>query len=272
MTFREGWEGKTAFITGGSSGIGLATARELSRAGAHVAVFGRNQTRLEAAVKLIAQVKRHPEQRSAGFPCDVSEHTQVKEAFEQAIRQFHHCDLLVNCAGRARPGYFEEITGEQFEETMRINMFGIWNTCAFLVPLMKERGGYIVNTSSVAGLMGIFGYSDYSASKFAVIGFSEALRSELRRHNIHVSVLCPPDTDTPGLTEENKTKPLETKVISRSVRLMTPEGVARALLKGIEKKRFIILPNFSSRLAWLVKRHAPWLFEQILARQIAKAT
>jgi len=136
---------------------------------------------------------------------------------------------------------------------------------------MKERGGYIVNVSSIVGFIGIFGYTDYAAAKFGVLGFSEALRSELKRYNIAVSVLCPPDTDTPGFAEENKTKPVETKAISASASLMKPADVAAALLKGMAKKEFIIIPNADGRFTYIMKRLLPGLVELVTDAQASKA-
>ncbi len=266
----ENFAGKTVFITGGSSGIGLSVAKLLSQEGAHIAIFARNRARLEEALREIEQVKKRHGQRFACYQCDVSDPSQVKKSFTQALRQFDGCDVLINCAGRAYPKYFEDITYKQFEETMKINFFGVWNTCSFLVPYMKQRGGYIVNTSSVAGLVGVFGYTDYSASKFAIVGFSEALRSELKRYNITVSVLCPPDTDTPGFAVENRTKPDETKEISKSAKLLTPDQVAVALLEGMKKKKFIILANFDSTVTWIIKRYAPCIVEKVMDYQIKK--
>ncbi len=266
----ENFAGKTVFITGGSSGIGLSVANLLSKEGASIAIFARNRVRLEEAIKQIEQAKKRHGQRFAWYQCDVSDPSQVKKAFTQALRQFDACDVLINCAGRAYPKYFEDISVKQFEETMKINLFGVWNTCSFMVPYMKERGGYIVNTSSVAGLVGVFGYTDYSASKFAIVGFSEALRSELKRYNITVSVLCPPDTDTPGFEVENRTKPDETKEISKSAKLLTPDQVAVALLKGMKKKKFIILANFDSTLTWIMKRYAPCIVEAVMDYSIKK--
>ena len=122
----------------------------------------------------------------------------------------------------------------------------------------------------MAGLIGVFGYTDYSASKFAIIGFSEALRSELKQYGITVSVLCPPDTDTPGLDEENKTKPEETKAISASAGLMQPDEVARALIKGMQKEKFLIIPGLDGKSTFMAKRLFPRLVEFIMDRQIKK--
>jgi short-subunit dehydrogenase len=266
----ENFAGKTVFITGGSSGIGLSIAKLLSGQGANIAIFARNRMRLEEAMKEIEQSKKRHGQRFAWYQCDVSDNAQVKKVFTQALRQFDWCDILINCAGRAYPKYFEDISYKQFEETMKVNLYGIWNTCSFMVPHMKQKGGYIVNTSSVAGLVGVFGYADYSASKFAIVGFSEVLRSELKPYNITVSVLCPPDTDTPGFEVENRTKPDETKEISKSAKLMTPDEVAQALIDGMKKKKFIILANFDSKFTWIAKRYAPWLVEAVMDSQIKK--
>lgn len=264
------FSGKTVFITGGSSGIGLASACLFAKEGAHVAIFARTKKKLDEAVQTIASVKKFLSQKIIAYQCDVSVHSQVDKAFARAIKDFGVCDILINCAGRAYPARFEDISYAQCEETMKINFLGIWNTCAYMVPYMKSKGGVIVNTSSVVGFVGVYGYTDYAASKFAIIGFSEALRSELKRYNIHVAVLCPPDTDTPGFAIENKTKPMETKEISKTAKLMSADDVAKALLDGIKKKKTIILPNFESKLTYYSKRLAPWLVELIMDAAIRK--
>ena len=136
---------------------------------------------------------------------------------------------------------------------------------------MKARGGgYIVNTSSMAGLIGVFGYTDYCASKFALVGFSEALRSELKPHGITVSVLCPPDTDTPGFATENQTKPEETRAISATAKVVSPDAVADELLRGMARERFLIIPGFDSRLGVLAKRFVPGVVQRVMDRTVAK--
>jgi NAD(P)-dependent dehydrogenase (short-subunit alcohol dehydrogenase family) len=260
---------KIVYITGGSSGIGLAAAELLSERGAHVAVFARNQGRLDAAVSAIT-AKSPVAGRFSGFATDVSDNAQVRQVMDSAVSAFGPPDVLINCAGRARPGRFSDISFAMFDETIKTNLYGIWNTVSALVPVMKP-GAYIVNTSSVAGFIGVFGYTDYSASKFAVIGFSEALRSELAPSGITVSVLCPPDTDTPGFVEENKTKPDETKMISKSASIMSARQVAEALVAGMAKEKFMIVPGMDGKLSFLAKRLAPWLVERHMAGIIRKA-
>jgi len=127
-----------------------------------------------------------------------------------------------------------------------------------------------VNTASIAGLIGIFGYTDYSAAKFGLVGFSEALRCELKAYDIAVSVLCPPDTDTPGLLAENETKPEETRAIAAGAKIMSPDAVAEALIRGMARRSFLIIPGVEGRLGVLAKRLFPGLVERIIDRTVRR--
>jgi len=154
---------------------------------------------------------------------------------------------------------------------MLVNLHGCWNTIQALLPHMKAKGrGYIVNTSSVAGLIGVFGYTDYCASKFALIGFSEALRGELKPHGITVSVLCPPDTDTPGFETENLTKPEETRAISAQSKILPPDAIADALLRGMARSTFLIIPGRDGQLGVLAQRLVPGVVRWVMDRTVAK--
>jgi len=261
---------KVVYITGGSSGIGLAFAKLMAEKGANVIIFARRQQLLDEAIKQVCACGSAAGQKHACLPMDVANREEVKSVLSQVVTAYGVPDVLVNCAGRAIPRYFEDISYEQFDETLKVDLYGTWNTTSILAPLMKANGGYIVNVSSMVGFIGIFGYTDYAAAKFGVLGFSEALRSELKRYNITVSVLCPPDTDTPGFTEENKTKPPETKVISASGSLMKPAQVANALLRGMAKKEFIIIPNADGRFTYIMKRLLPGLVEMVTDSQAKK--
>jgi len=249
-------------------GIGLAIAKRAAGLGAHVVVFARRREPLAQAAAEIAAGRKQSTQKVAYRQLDVVDPLQVRRVMEATVTELGCPDVLVNCAGRALPRHFEEIPFEQFDETMRLNVYGTWNTVQALLPHMKPRGGYIVNTSSLAGLMGVFGYTDYCASKFALVGFSEALRSELKPHNIAVSVLCPPDTDTPGLESENETKPEETRAIAASAKLMSADAVAAALFRGMARRSFLIIPGRDGKLAAFAKRLFPGLVERTMDRAI----
>ncbi|HOA36020.1 MAG TPA: SDR family oxidoreductase [Bacillota bacterium] len=264
------FEGKNVYITGGSSGIGLSAAKQLAALGANILIFARTKERLEAAAADIGKHCLSEAQRVSALQIDVGDNENVNTVMSRAVLEFGPPDLLINCAGRAYPHYFEKIGYEQFDQTMKTNLYGIWNTTAALVPEMKKRGGCIVNVSSIAGFIGIFGYTAYCASKFGVIGFSEALRSELRSYGIRVAVLCPPDTDTPGFAAENKTKPEETKEASKGAKLMPPDEVARQLIIGIKRGRHIIIPGLDGKITWRIKRFFPALVDAVLNSQIKK--
>jgi short-subunit dehydrogenase len=256
------------FVTGGSTGIGLAVAKRLAARGGDVAIFARREAPLRAAADEIARHRRRATQRVVWRQLDVADADAVGRVLDGAVAELGVPDVLINCAGRALPDYFERISLAQLDETMRINFYGCWHTIQALVPHMRGRGGYIVNVASLAGLIGIFGHTDYAASKFAVIGFSEALRNELAPHRITVSVLCPPDTETPGFQRENVNKPAETRAVSEAASVLSAEQVADALFAGMARRTFLIIPGRAARFGHLVKRLAPRLLERVLDRQV----
>ncbi|MBW1893618.1 MAG: SDR family oxidoreductase [Deltaproteobacteria bacterium] len=261
---------KNVFITGGSSGIGLSAAKQFAALGANTIIFSRKQAMLEKAVKEITSAKKDDNVLIESMPLDVSDNEMTVNVMEKAVKKIGAPDVLINSAGRSRPDYFENITCEQFEETLKVNLFGVRNTIAALLPYMKKNGGHIINVSSVAGFVGVFGFTDYSASKFGLMGFSESLRSECKKFGVLVSVLCPPDTDTPMLEAENATKPDETKAVSETGGLLQPDYVAKVMIKGIGKKRFIIIPGFMGKATYIVKRLFPGIIEAIMDWDIKK--
>ncbi|MFZ5571341.1 MAG: SDR family oxidoreductase [Thermodesulfobacteriota bacterium] len=269
---KKGFEDRVVYITGGSSGIGLAAAELMAAGGAHVVIFARRIGPLEEAAR---QIRRH--RASDARPCgyyqlDVADPEAVKQVMTRAVTEFGIPGILINSAGRAKPDYFASISFEQFDETMKINVYGTWNTIAVLAPQMQEKGGgHIVNVASIAGFLGLFGYADYCASKFAVVGLSEVLRNEFKPMGIRVSVLCPPDTDTPGYALENIGKPPETRAISQTAKLMSARDVAREMMRGMSQDRFMIIPGMDGRLVYLIKRWLPGVVERVLDHAVKKA-
>jgi len=119
------------------------------------------------------------------------------------------------------------------------------------IPAMISRGsGYIVNLSSAAGFIGVFGYSAYSASKYAVRGLSDVMRAELKPHGVGMSIVFPPDTDTPQYAYEEKIKPAETKYIGGMANLRPPEEVAQSIIKGINKGDYLIFPSWDVKIIY----------------------
>jgi 3-dehydrosphinganine reductase len=244
-----------ALVTGGSSGIGKETARRFARLGAHVTLLARRQPLLDQARAEIEAERQRPEQKVLAISVDVSR----REALEAAVRQAEAAagppDVLVACAGIARPGYFHEVPIEVFEETLRINYLGTLYAVRAVEPLMRARGrGHIVLISSGAGIVGLFGYTPYAPTKFAQRGLAESLRGELKRFGIGVSICYPPDTDTPQLAEENRTKPAETKAITGAAKLWQPGDVAEAIVRGVQRNQFAITPGWE--MTWLLRLHS----------------
>ncbi len=261
---------KLVYITGGSSGIGFAAAKAFLGRGASVLLIARNPDKLESARKRLASECSVSPERIDTAAGDISDYEGIKELLTGKMESSGVPDVLVNCAGIAYPDYFDRIPHEMFVKTININLIGTWNVISVVVPPMKRKGGHLVNVSSMAGFVGTFGYAAYSASKFGIIGFSEVLKGELKPYGIGVSVLCPPDTDTPQLEEENRTKPDETRAISGNVKLMQPDDVAEHLLKGIIKGKFMILPGMMNKLTFLIKRLFPWLVFMIMDSDIKR--
>jgi 3-dehydrosphinganine reductase len=263
--------GKSAIVTGGSSGIGKAIAKLLVRRGANVFLIARRDDLLRAAVADMKEEAVGASQRFGCFSADVSDLTAVKEAVKAAEAECGPTEVLVNSAGVSNPGYVERLPIPGMEAEIKINYMGTMYTVKQVVDGMVERRrGWILNVSSIAGLKGIFGYTGYCGSKFAVIGFSEALRSELRPYGVRVSVLCPPDVDTPMLEGENKVKPLETMRIAEGAKVMQPDDVARAAMEGMEKGSFIIIPNFSGKMFRIANRFLPSLIDKFLDGTVDK--
>ena len=260
-----------AIITGGSSGIGKATAKLLASQGCHISIIARNPRKLEAAKAEIGAARANLHQRVVAISADVSDRLQVEAAIHEAIAQIAPPDLLIASAGIAHPGYFQELPIEVFERTMAINYFGsLYSIRAALPAMEKRQRGHIVLISSGAGLIGICGYTAYSPTKFALRGLAESLRGELKPLGIRVSVVYPPDTDTPQLEEENKTKPLETKQITGTAGTWSAQKVAIEIVRGIEKKSFAIAPGLEmtllGRLHSLLAPGLNWYFDRIVAK------
>ncbi|MCK9245464.1 MAG: SDR family oxidoreductase [Anaerolineaceae bacterium] len=268
----EYYRGKSALITGGSSGIGLALATELAGFCAKVTLLARNPEKLQ--VSRAAIIQQHPQAQVGTISADVTDADALSELLENYVRVHGTPDILINSAGVARPGYVEEIPLDVFRWTMDIDYHGTVNTVKLLIPGMLERGsGHIINVSSLAGVLGVYGYTAYSGAKFAVKGFSDTLRAELKPRGIRVSVIFPPDTDTPQLRWENQFKPKETSSISGGTKPISAEFVARETLKAASKGKYAIVPGFEAKLTYFAAtRLGNWVYPimDLLVRKAIK--
>lgn len=240
--------GKVAVITGGASGIGRGTALAMARRGADVVIADINDVRLEETRAAIAALG----QRALAVHCDVSQDADVERLGEIALHTMGHVDILMNNAGVVLRGALELIPVADWEWSFSINLLGVVRGIRAFLPHMLKRGsGYIINTGSVAGLIALTGEgAPYVASKFAVVGLSEALALYARPRGIGVSVLCPGSVDTNlyeteraiGITPAMALAEAASSAVFHSV-LMTPDQIGEAVVEAVQEQRFFVLPD-----------------------------
>jgi len=246
------FNGKVAFITGGGSGVALGQAKVFSQAGARVIIADIREDHLEQAMTYFRRIEAevHP------ILLDVTDRAAFADAADEAERVFGPVQLLFNTAGVSIFGPLEKSTYNDYDWQMGVNFGGVVNGIQTFVPRMIEygKGGHIVNTSSVGGIIAAGPAGIYSASKFAVRGLSEALRSELAKHDIGVSVLCPANVNT-NIAESVMTRPQEFSesgyrfddAVLDSLRRIysagkNPVELAEETLEAVQENRLYIIP------------------------------
>lgn len=199
--------GRVVVITGGSLGIGRSLAIKCVQNGANVIVISRNEQNLTTIKDELESKRINETQRVITKQADVTSIGQVYKVFDEIVADFNQIDYLINCAGKSVSSSFDDASIEDFKLMINLNYFGTLYPTKYVVKQMKkQRSGNIVIVSSIAGLVGLHGFSAYSSSKFALVGLAECLHMELKSFNINVTCCFPPDTDTPGFEEEEKTK------------------------------------------------------------------
>jgi NAD(P)-dependent dehydrogenase (short-subunit alcohol dehydrogenase family) len=196
--------GKTAFVTGGASGIGLALGRAFAQNGMKVMLADIETETLQAAVKSLQAIG--PD--ISGTVCDVADPLSVERAAQITFDAFGHVHIVCNNAGVAAGGGIDLISLDNWRWVLDVNLMGVLHGIKSFLPHMRSHGegGHIVNTASMAGMNGGLGFSPYAASKFAVVAMSEGLAAQLKPHGIGVSVLCPSFVRT-GIGESGRNRP-----------------------------------------------------------------
>jgi NAD(P)-dependent dehydrogenase (short-subunit alcohol dehydrogenase family) len=199
--------------------------------------------------------RRDPHQNVFILSVDVADPCDVDTKMAQAVMEFGAPDILINSAGINKyANYFERITNAMFDEVMKTNVYGVRYVTAALLPAMKRKKGHVVILSSAAGLFGVFGYTAYATSKAALLGFAESLRYELKPLGMPVTVVCPPEVDTPMNVEEAKTLPPEGRAMKSMAGLLTPEYTAGEIIKAISRKTFFCIPGRTTPFLYFFHR------------------
>jgi 3-dehydrosphinganine reductase len=247
--------GKIVLITGGSSGIGLETARVFVKNGAHVSILARRSEQLENARQSLLASRQSSDQKIGVYSVDVTDQLVVNTFSRNFVQEMGTPDFIINSAGIAHPGNVEALDLDIFHKTMDVNFFGMVNIVkAFLPGMINRKSGHIVNLSSMAGVIGVYGYTAYSSSKFAVTGFTDVLRAEMKPKGIKVSLVLPSDTKTPQLDYENQFLPPITRELNNTGGLLSAEQVAASIIKGIERNKYIITTGFEGSLMFWATR------------------
>jgi short-subunit dehydrogenase len=252
---------RRALVTGASSGIGRAVALELARRGAHVVLFARREDRL---AEVAGQIERDFGRRAIPVAGDVTQAETRSRAIDIPQRELGGLDILVNNAGIAAHGRFATADPARLRPIMEVNFFAPVELTRAALPLLRQgREPIIVNIGSILGKRGCPHKSEYSASKFALQGFSEALRAELAADGIDVLVVAAGPTETEhfeNLLEEQGELPWG------DPRRAAPEQVAQSIVRAIERGRHELITGWRAWFWVTLNRIAPRLVDRIMAR------
>ncbi len=258
-------EGKVIAVTGGASGIGLAICRLFGSEGARVAVIDMNQDEALRQAELLLEAGIE----ATAFTCDVSREEECSNAIQAIIDVYKGIDILVNNAGLTQRSAFIDTQSAVYRKIMDVNFFGALYCTKAAIKSLIERRGVIVVTSSHAGYAPLFGRTAYSASKHALHGLFESLRTEVKSMGVHVMMLCP------GFTRTN----LQDRALDGdgSINMRprsqvgsedTPENVARAVLQGVIKRKRMLVLTPTGKMTYWLSRLAPGLYENIMADKL----
>ncbi len=259
---RRNLDGSRAIVTGASSGIGRELVRQMAAAGTHVVALARREERLRSLAEESAAARGEV----ATVAGDVTDPEVRRRAVDTAQSRFGGLDILVNNAGIGAMGLFEDADPQRLRRVMEVNFFALVEMTRLALPLLRQASKpIIVNVSSILGRRGVPHSSEYSASKFAVHGFSESLRAELARHGVDVLVVSPGTTETEFFES----------VIERTGEASWPEHrpvsaaeVARKTLLAIQRGKHEIVPYLWGKVLLGMNRLSPALVDRLMARYV----
>ncbi len=254
-------------ITGGSSGIGKALAEVFGSKGSKILITGRNQ---EELFKTVTELQ-HKGITIKGFPSDVSKEHDNKMMAEEALKQFGKIDILINNAGISMRALFEEVDLDVVKKVMDINFYGVLYATKYCLPEIKKNNGSVIGISSIAGYRGLPGRTGYSASKFALNGFLEVLRTELLKTNVHVLTACPGFTAS-SIRKRSLTKDgsVQGESPRNEAEMMSAEDCAFHIYNATIKRKNILILTTQGKLAILLNKFFPRLADKIVYKTMAK--
>ena len=262
----------TLYISGAMSGIGRALAGAYLQRGARVAIFDLRID--EGVLQELDKLRQSGAQQLVAHAADVTDFQALQAAVEQAAQAIGEPALAIRCAGiqRARP--FEPLSHEDFEQVVQVNLFGSRKFSAALLPRM-QRGSRLALVSSLAGFTANYSYAAYSASKFAVVGLAKVLRLEYKPRGIGVSLICPPEVDTPMVLAEQKNMHPASRELKGFGGSLTLEAALAGILAGLDAGRELIIPGRKARLSYFCNRYLPdfivnGLVDRVVASALAK--
>jgi NAD(P)-dependent dehydrogenase (short-subunit alcohol dehydrogenase family) len=262
---RRSFDGATVVVSGAGGGLGRALALRFARGGARVVALDRDTGAVGAVTSELAQ---------AGFEalaisCDVTDTNACQAAIEAAVERFGRIDVLVNNAGISHRSAFAATETAVLRRVIEVNLFGAINLTRPALPALQQARGLIVAVSSVAGFTPLIARTGYAASKHALHGFFESLRTELAPDGIGVMMVCPSfiatGIDRNALGPDGGAATHAQVVVGRPLR---PDDVADRVFRGAERHRRLLLIGRTARTAWWLSRLAPSLYERIMARKL----
>ena len=258
---------KVVIITGGSSGIGRALAEKFGSHGSKILVTGRNKEQLDKTVQDLQSKGITIE----GFVSDVSVENDNKQMAMEAIKKFGSIDVLINNAGISMRALFEEVDLDVVKKVMDINFYGVLYATKYCLPEIIKNKGSIIGISSIAGYRGLPGRAGYSASKFALNGFLEVLRTEFLKRDVHVMTACP------GFTASNIRKSSLTKDGSKQgesprneTTMMSAEECARHIYQATVKRKNSLVLTTQGKFTVFLNKWFPRLTDKLVYNVMAK--
>jgi NAD(P)-dependent dehydrogenase (short-subunit alcohol dehydrogenase family) len=259
------FKNKTVAITGAAGGMGRALCRRFGQAGAKIALLDLHRETLESFAKELEQAGIN----ALALSCDVTDEPACRVAMQKIAESFGGIDVLINNAGITHRSAFAKTQMQVFRQVMEVNFFGTLHCTQAALPALLASRGMIVVMSSIAGFSPLFGRSGYSASKHALHGLFESLRTELSDKGVRVMMVCPgfTATDIEKNALDGDGRPT-THPRSTTGKIATPEKVADAIYRGAVKNKRLLVLSTVGKLAFVISKFFPAYYERAMAKRL----